>query len=154
MVAKKGKPYVGLQYLGLPGVSRDCLDGIMRLLQFGDWITHARILSCDGAHCLLLKINVGELVAIRSGFGSGYRGEGPRTFAEALGLLEAHGTEIDEIDVQQEILDRVDSSSLTEADVEAVEEARPVRPSRWYRYIFMRIGDMRTSEPCGMNSRS
>ena len=64
-----GEPYMGLQYLGLPGISRHCLDGIMRLLQFGDQITHARILSCNGTHCLLLTINTGGYVAIRSASG-------------------------------------------------------------------------------------
>lgn len=128
--------YVGLQYLGLAGTSSECLNGVMRLLQYGDSIKHVRILSCENAHCLLLTVNAGDLIVIGSGFSSGYGGEGPRTFSQALRLLDKHGAEIDEIVIEQEILDRIDSTSLTKADVEEVTNARPVRPSRWYRYIW------------------
>lgn len=128
--------YVGLQYLGLAGISSACLDGVMRLLQYGDSIKHARILSCDNAHCLLLTINVEDLVVVGSGFSSGYGGEGPRTFSQALRLLDNHGAEIDEIVIEQEILDKIDSTYLTKADVEEITNARPMRPSRWYRYIW------------------
>lgn len=128
--------YLGLQYLGLPGISRACLDGVMRLLQYGDRITNVNILSHGGMHCLLLKVNQGDLVAVRSGFGSGYQGEGPRTFAEVLLLLKTHGAKIEEIAVQQRILYRVDNSTLTKTDIETIENARPVRPIRWHDYIF------------------
>lgn len=128
--------YVGLQYHGLAGVSEACLNGVMRLIQYGDRITGARILSCGNTHCLLLTINNGDLVFIGSGFRSGYGGQGPRTFSQVLRLLEDHGAEIDEITVQQEILDRIDSTSLTRVDVEAMETARPRRPSRWYDYVY------------------
>jgi len=135
MKRSKKKQSAGIEYSGLAGMSASCRDAVMRLLQFGDRIERARILSCSKVHCLLLTVNPGSLIAVRSGFASGYGGEGPRTFSFVLRLLEAHGTEIEEYEVDQELIDRVDMSSLTTADLEKLEGARPVRPTRWYDYV-------------------
>lgn len=108
----------------------------MKLLQFGDRVSHARILSCNPDHCLLLTINHGDFVAIRSGFGSGYSGAGSRSFSQALQMLEFHGADIEEVTVDQELLNRLDASSLTEFDIDKIANARPRRPSRWHDYIF------------------
>jgi len=118
----------GIQYAGEPGSSADCQDAVVRLLQHGDRITAARILSCGGSHGLLLTINVGDVVAVKSGFGSGYLGEGSRTFSYVLQLLDAYGTEIDEYEVADAVMERLDSSSLRMSDLKRLDGARPVRP--------------------------
>lgn len=126
----------GIQYVGLPGIPRDCQVGVLRLLQYGDRITLARILSSSNDHCLLLTVGVGDIVAVKSGFSSGYYGEGPRTFSHALQVLDVFGVEIEEYVVSAEVIERVDKSSLTRADLRAVDTARPVRPRRWDEYIL------------------
>lgn len=131
---KPGQPAT-IEYFGLPGISRSCRDGIIRLLQYGDEITHARILSCGRHHCFLLTVN-GDAVAVRSGFSSGYRGEGPRAFSYVLELLDAHGVEIDECLVSEELLRRVDTSCMTTSDVRAIEKAKAVSPRAWDEYIL------------------
>jgi hypothetical protein len=108
----------------------------MRLLQYRDEVTHARILSNDRDHCLLLTVNVGDLMAIKSGFSSGYRGEGPHAFSFVLELLEGHGAKIEEYQVSAELIERVDNSALTESDLESIELSRPVRPARWHDHII------------------
>jgi hypothetical protein len=70
-----------IEYAGVPGASKECQDAVIRLIQFGDRITRARILTYEREHCLLLTVNVGDLVAVKSGFASGYGGEGPRSFS-------------------------------------------------------------------------
>jgi hypothetical protein len=126
----------GIEYVGLAGISKECQDAVLRLLQYGDKITHARILSSSGDHCLLLTVNVGDIVAVKSGFSSGYLGEGPRTFSYVLQVLDAHGVEIDEYIVSAEVIERLDMSCLTQADLDAIEAARPVRPRGWGDYIL------------------
>jgi hypothetical protein len=135
MKRRKKKQPAGIEYSGLSGVSASCGDAVMRLLQFGDRIERARILSCSNVHCLLLTVNSGDLIAVRSGFASGYGGEGPGTLSLVLRLMEAHGTEIEEYEVDQELIDRVDKASLTTEDLESLEGARPVRASRWCGYV-------------------
>jgi hypothetical protein len=126
----------GIEYAGLGGISHECQDAVLRLVQYGDQITRARILSCSGSHCLLLTVNVGDdLIAVKSGFGSGYGGTGPGTFSYVLNVLREHGVQIDEYDVPSDLIDRLDESALTVADLDMIEHARPVRPSRWYDYI-------------------
>lgn len=140
MGRKKKNLFAGIEYHGQAGASKDCQDAIMRLLQYGDKITHARILTCAETyckgHCFLLTVGVGDLVAIKSGFSSGYRGEGPRTFSYVLQLLNAHGVEIEEFEVGESVIERLDSSSLTRSDINKLDAARPVRPARWSDYIF------------------
>ncbi len=135
---KRNQKYASLaaiEYYGIPGVTQECMEAVMRLIQFNDQITKARILTWSNEHCFLLSINVGDLVAIKSGFASGYAGEGPRGFSYILQLLRAHGAEIVEYDVRRDMIYRLDSSCLTRQDLERLELARPVRPSRLSKYI-------------------
>jgi uncharacterized protein (TIGR02391 family) len=133
----------GIEYVGLGGISQESQDGVLRLLQYGDKISHASILSSSNDHGLLLTINVGDMVGVKSGFSSGYLGEGPHTFSYVLEVLEAHGVEIEEYNVSEDLIERLDMSCLTKDDLNAVKTARPVRPSRWRKYI---IGESRWAE--------
>jgi len=108
----------------------------MRLLQYGDQITEARILSNDRDHCFLLTNNLGNVIAIKSGFSSGYQGEGPHAFSFVIELLEAHDVRIREYEVSADLIERVDMSALTEKDLESIAFSRPVGPTRWHDYIL------------------
>lgn len=124
-----------IEYSGIGGSSKDCQDAVLRLIQFGTPITHCAILSAGRDHCLLLRINEGDEVAIKSGFTSGYAGQGPRTLSYVLQLLETHGAEIQEYEVDATFIERLDASALTRSDMEALEAARPVQPTRWRDYV-------------------
>jgi len=123
----------GIEYYGVPGGSKDCENAVMRLLQFGDVIKRAQILTASNRHCLLLTVNHGDLVAIKSGFASGYGGEGPRRFSRALQLLDTHGAEIEEREVDAALLERLDSAALRQSDIESIERAKQLR--QWGEYI-------------------
>lgn len=127
-----------VQYAGVPGSSSDCRDAVIRLLQHGDRIDEAKILTHGNEHALLLSVNEGDQVVIKSGFASGYGGTGPATFSYVLQLLEAHGVEIDEFAVSEEFIQRVEYSCLRARDLSALIRQRPVRPSRWHDYILER----------------
>jgi hypothetical protein len=122
--------------MGIAGVSRDCQDAVIRLLQHGDNITHARILSCENRHCLLLTLGEIDVVAVKSGFGSGYHGEGARTFSYILGLLRVHSAQLEEYAIEEAIFERLDLSALTVDDLDQIDAMQPCRPRRFYDYIF------------------
>jgi hypothetical protein len=126
----------GIEYAGQPGVSKECQDAVLRLIQFGDRITHASILTSSNEHALLLKVNSGDLVAVKSGFASGYLGEGPRTLSYVLQVLDALGTDIEEYSVSPDLIDRIDTSSLTISDLDYLNSAKRLRPHRWYDYVL------------------
>ena len=128
--------FAGVEYYGIPGCTQECVDSIMRLIQFNDKILKARILSCNKDHGFLLTINIGDIVGIKSGFASGYRGEGPRGFSYILQLLQSYEVEIEEYIVNQELIERLDSSSLTKLDIKNIDKSKPIRPNRWINYIF------------------
>lgn len=144
------KSLAGIQYLGLAGISASCLDAIVRLIQFGDKIHKAKLLSCfgehSGTHCFLLTINLDELIAINTGFSSGYGGEGPAALSTALQLLHKHGVEIDEYEVSPELIDRVEMSCLTRKDIAFIETSRPKRPMRFSDYVFDQKGRLDNNE--------
>jgi hypothetical protein len=131
-----GIELAAIEYVGIAGISQECQDAVLRLIHFGNRITHARILSCSTTHCLLLTVDVGDYVAVKSGFASGYRGEGPRRFSYVLQVLDSHRAEIEEYKVSEEFLDRLDNSALTKTDLEMLESLRPCRPSPWHDYVF------------------
>jgi hypothetical protein len=141
MSPKKETSPAEIEYAGIPGVTEECKDAVQRLLQYGDQIVRARILTSPRTdrlrdHCLLLTVNVGNLIAIKSGFASGYLGEGSHGFSFILQLLRRHCAEIREYEVAEDVIERLDMSSLTSADIEQIDAARTVRPVRWHDYIF------------------
>ncbi len=126
----------GIQYWGKEGITQECLDAIIRLIQYDDRIDNVRILTSKHKYCLLVTIdNSGDLIAIKSGFSTGYPGEGPRKFSYALALMSAHKIEIDEYEVKNSLLKRLDASALTKEDVRKILSLKPVRPQRFYDYI-------------------
>lgn len=131
-----GEESAGIQYAGEDGDSQSCQDAITCLIQGGQTIGSAAILTTSTSHALLLRIGSGELVAVKSGFASGYAGEGPRRFSLSLQILRAHGVEIEEYDVPRDLMERLGSSALTLADLEQIESSRPLRPRRWDDYVL------------------
>lgn len=128
----------GIQYMGLPGISASCAKAVQLLLASDVKVTKALLLSANGSHAFLLNLgdtDYEEWVAIKSGFSSGYIGEGPRTLSETLALLEAFDVSVEEVAVDPHLLQRLDQSALTIKDVELVTQAVPVRPRRIYDYF-------------------
>lgn len=129
----------GIEYHGVPGSSRECQDAVTRLLQCGMPLVRARIISSPASHhvihCLLLTSAFGELIAVKSGFTSGYRGTGPSCFSFTLQLLHSHKVEIDEYVVDVSLIDRLDRSALSVADIKKLSTSRAFRPHRWFEYV-------------------
>ncbi|HEY5107262.1 MAG TPA: TIGR02391 family protein [Caulobacteraceae bacterium] len=126
---------VGIEYHGIAGATEACQTAVVRLLQCATVIATARIITSGNDHCLFLTTGIGDQIAIKSGFASGYCGTGPTGLSLVLQLLHAHGTEIDEWRCDDTMIERLDRSALTVADVDTITTGRAVRPSRWYDYV-------------------
>lgn len=128
-----------IEYHGVAGSTSDCLYAVERILHFGDWAKHALILTSEQPkireHALLLTNEIGDQIAVKSGFASGYGGEGPVGFSIALGLFEFHKCKLEEKLVERAFLERLDASALTRDDLERLENVGTVRPRRLYDYI-------------------
>lgn len=129
-----GRP-AGIAYHGVAGVSQDCLDAVLNLLMGRSAIRQVRLLSAAGSHALLLSTEFDDLIAIKSGFSSGYSGEGPNALSKVLCALVAHGATISEHAVEPTYISRIDDSALTLGDLNALSVAQEVRPARWQDYI-------------------
>ena len=138
MVSALDRESAAIEYHGIRGDSLACRDAVFRLVQYRTRITDARILTSGQSHSLLLSINSGDMVAIKSGFASGHSGLGATTFSEVLGVLHAVGAEIDEFDVYPHIIKRIDETALTTEDISKVVSSRAVRPQRWRDYVLKR----------------
>jgi len=129
-----------LQYLGSAGITMPCVKAISRLLQCGETIKVAWLLSSKSTHAFthafILHNQHSKLFIIRSGFRSGYNGEGPYGLAMALQILQRHKVEIEELDVSLELIEKLDKALLTEKDIEKLAMSKPVRPDRWYKYVL------------------
>lgn len=125
----------GIQYTGGPGTTQECVNAVVRLIQCDAGISKAIVLTASRRHGLLLTVYPGDLVAIKAGFTSGYAGEGPRGLSRVLALLYGHGIDIEEVEVKDGLLERLNDSALTGKDIGWLEAARPVRPWRWPDYI-------------------
>jgi len=146
MVTKTEK-IAQIEYHGTTDTTRSCINATVRLLAFGEPLTEARLLSNGGFHCFLLVINEHEFVAIKKGFSSGYPGEGPKGLSLVLQLLNRHRVDIDEFEVDEEILSRINASCLLQADLDKLLSLGPVRPTRWHDYIFATKGFATEANP-------
>lgn len=125
----------GIEYHGVAGSSEDCRLAVLRLIQYPPPIKQARVVTNGNMHCLLLTTDVGDVIAIKSGFASGYGGEGPSALSAVLQLFLLHGVDVDDIEVDGLMIERIDQSGLASNDLERLTTARPSRPSRWIQYI-------------------
>jgi hypothetical protein len=128
----------GIEYHGVAGASLSCEAAVVRLLQCGVSIPKVQILTWENNHALLLETGLGDLVAIKSGFSSGYGGTGPNCFSTVLQLLVTHGAVLEEYPIGPKVLERLDHSALRLSDVERIDASAPIRPSRCYEYILER----------------
>lgn len=138
------KDLAGIEYYGTAGITARCLRALTMAIQAGDKFEKAYLLSdfdsksgC-GTHCFLLFTEFGDPIAIKSGFASGYGGEGPRGLSSALQILIRHNIEIEEYAVDKSLIERVDSACLTQADLDTLATQRPVLPTRYYDFILLR----------------
>jgi hypothetical protein len=128
-------PLAGIQYHGIAGASLECEAAVLRLLFSDGVLARAVLLTARHDHAFLLFTQVGDPIAVKSGFASGYSGTGPAALSTVLQLLWRHGVDIEELEVTVPFLERLDAAALTLADVEAIERGAPLRPSRWGDYI-------------------
>lgn len=126
----------GIQYLGLDGITQSCLTALTSLFGREERLTAADLITCEQTHGLLIWTEFDEVIAIKPGFASGYGGEGPRGLAMALSLLQRHRVEIDEYVVDTLFMARLSASCLLLKDIDHLEQAEPLRPRRWYDYIY------------------
>jgi len=124
----------GIEYVGRDGITKPCQDAILRLLQFGDKIEKIRILSCNSEHGFLITVSPNDFVAVKAGFGSGYKGEGSRRFSYIFSLLCAFDldTKTEEYEVKKGVMDHLSKSALTIGDLAEIQATRPIHPVRFY----------------------
>jgi hypothetical protein len=124
-----------VQYHGSIDTTQSCLDAVVRLCASGVTFNYVYLLTCEGRHAFLLDIGDPEPIAIRSGFTSGYSGEGPAGLAIALHLFHWFNVEVEEVLVDSKFLARIEVAQLSAVDVAWIREANTVRPIRIHDYM-------------------
>ncbi|MDR6841023.1 TIGR02391 family protein [Pseudoxanthomonas sacheonensis] len=125
-----------VQYHGHAGMTQSCLSAIVGVIQSGERIERAYILTAFERHGFAIKLEVDGIIFVKTGFTSGYPGEGPAGLASALHLLRRHRVDIDEINVSSLFLDRLDGCRLTVSDLSAVTPEQVIRPARYGDYMY------------------
>jgi hypothetical protein len=126
-----------IEYVGLNGITQSCVLAIaQQLSNLTEAIQKVALLTCFSSHAFIVITEYGRIIAVKSGFNSGYRGEGPRGLAASLTLLRQRNLEIDEYVVDRHFFERLEYSCLLQRDVDAIVQGSPVRPNRWYDYIY------------------
>ncbi|MBM9604108.1 TIGR02391 family protein [Desulfopila inferna] len=126
---------MNIQFSGVEGITESCINAVLRHLQFGDHVSKVLILTYQSSHALVLYIEE-EIIVVKAGFSSGYIGEGPKGFAVILSILKEHGTEIEEYDVGKKTIEKLNYSNLTQSELEKIINSKPVRPTRWFDYVY------------------
>lgn len=137
-----------IQYVGLAGITKPSIEAVQDLLQSNrEWGAVTIITNIvqpaggkhkrerpHGQHALFFEQEFGPRIVVKSGFSSGYRGEGPSGFSHALQLLDAHGIDVHEVEVPAALMLRLDHGVLTENDLETVMDGRRETGVR-YEYV-------------------
>jgi hypothetical protein len=138
-----------LEYAGHAGATAPCAEAVEHLLQSRRPLAKCLILTCrehdHPSHALLIEDVFGDHIVVKAGFSSGYGGTGPKGFSATLALLNWHGVELDEVEVEERVIERLDGSALTLTDVATIENARRIRPQRLWSYI-LELDEMRSDQ--------
>lgn len=132
----KTENYYHVEYWGNQGITQTCLMSLCNLIQTHSDLTYALLLTNEQTHALIIKDENESFFVIRSGFTSGYMGEGPRGLATALTLLKRHQIETEEILVSSKILRRANNSTLNDSEIELLFKQEIIRPIRLHDYIY------------------
>lgn len=132
----KTENYYRVDYLGEVGITETCLLSLHNLIQTHADLSYALLLTSEQSHAFILKDLTENYYVIRSGFTSGYSGEGPKGLAKALALLSKHRIETEEILIPTKLLNRLNNSSLDDQDIDFIYQQKIIRPIRLHDYIY------------------
>lgn len=132
----KTENYYHIDYLGEAGITETCLYSLCNLIQTHSDISYALLLTNDQSHGFILKDQSDSYYIIRSGFTSGYPGEGPKGLAKALTILNKHQIETEEITIPAKLMNKVNHSSLCDNDIDFIFREKVIRPIRLHDYIY------------------
>lgn len=132
----RNENFYHIEYLGEKGITQRCLVSLSNLIQTNPNLTYALLLTNNQRHSLIIKDIFESYFVIRSGFASGYSGEGAKGLAAALSLLEKHQIETEEILVSSKILNKLNHSSLSDVDIDSLFSQEIIRPIRLHDYIY------------------
>ncbi|MDH2593267.1 TIGR02391 family protein [Acinetobacter nosocomialis] len=132
----KTENYYHVEYWGNQGITQTCLMSLCNLIQTHSDLTYALLLTNEQTHAFIIKDQNESFYVIRSGFTSGYIGEGPRGLATALTLLKRHEIETEEILVSSKILRKANNSTLNDSEIGLLFKQEIIRPIRLHDYIY------------------
>ncbi|AVI33333.1 TIGR02391 family protein [Acinetobacter baumannii] len=132
----KSENYYHTDYLGEAGVTETCLYSLFNLLQTHADLSYALLLTNNQFHAFIIKDKSNSYYIIRSGFTSGYPGEGPKGLAKALTILNKHQIETEEIVVTLKLMSKLNNSSLSDNDIDFIFKEKIIRPIRLQDYVY------------------
>lgn len=135
----------GVEYSGSAGSTANCVRAIARLLYSGELIKNACLITWSNFHAFILFSQFDDVFVIKNGFASGYSGEGPKALSTAIELLERHSIDIEEHEVNEKFMDRLEQSCLLQSDIKNIKSAHPIRPRRIVDYRFFSNDDVTRS---------
>lgn len=138
----KTENYYHIDYLAQAGVTETCLYSLCNLIQTNVDFTDARLLTSDQFHAFIFKDQFDSYYIIRSGFSSGYAGEGPEGLAKALATLRRHQIDIEEVLIPSKLINKLNKSLLTDQDIDFIFQQKIIRPIRLHDYIHPFEGEV------------
>ena len=139
------KKFVEVQYIGVSGRTNPCKRAIINFVHSGMPINEVKILTDNSGssnkHAFLIISDCDNLIAVKSGFTSGYNGGGPRGYSYVLALLSQYTQNIGEYIVPVSIFERLDECKLTFKDIKQIFSIDELRPARWYDQIVYHSED-------------
>lgn len=139
----KSERYYHTAYLGEVGATETCLYSLCNLIQTNADLSDALLLTNDQSHGFILKDQSDSYFIIRSGFTSGYSGEGPKGLAKALTVLIKHQIYTEEVLISTKLLNKLNNSSLTDQDIDFIFQQKIIRPIRLHDYIYPFEGEVK-----------
>ena len=131
-----------INYLGVEGITQNCLEALALVLQINNHVGKAILISGPAdssgcrSHAFLMDYQEHDKVIIRAGFASGYPGEGPKGLSRALALLDYHDYDVRQVEVKDKLFDKLNSSALSQADIDKIEHMPRMIDSRVWDYIL------------------
>lgn len=132
----KAENYYHTDYYGEAGITETCLYSLCNIIQTHADLSYALLLSNNQSHAFILTDLTDSYYIIRSGFTSGYQGEGPKGLAKALTILNKHQIDTEEVLVTTKLINKLNNSSLSDKNIDFIFKTKIIRPIRLHDYIY------------------
>lgn len=126
----------GIRFIATFLSAHESYKAVQLVLQSEECLKIAYILTYENHHCILFENDFGEMIAVNSGFASGYGGAGHAAFSRSLAAIKFHHLEINEILIPEKLFQKFQAGLLSGNEWKRIERLKKIKHATYVDYML------------------